>query len=293
MNHIQHTRGRWREILSQIIGAEYLDGKNHPCPVSGEGTDRFRFSNRDENGTYFCACGPGNGLELIKCCYGCDFLTATRKVEEIIGKPEGPRPKKPGPTWAEKLRKDTLKGQSRSNYLQGRGLEVAPALEWHPSLPYYRDSDHVATYPAMLAPFWNEGRFVTYHVTYIENGDKAPIEPPRKILPSNYSMKGGACTLYPPNRVMGIAEGIETAIAARLRFRVPVWAALNTSLMAAWRPPEIARKILIFADHDSNYAGHAAAYKLAHRLHQQGYGVAVMMPQHPDTDWADVWKQTE
>lgn len=291
MSTYDHARGKWREILTHLIGPECLDGKNHPCP-KGEGTDRFRFDNNRGKGDYFCACGPSDGFDLLQCYYGCDHRTAVQMVESVIGKPEQ-RSARPGPTWGEKLRDQTLKGQSRSKYLEGRELRVAPALEWHPSLPYYRDNQHVATYPAMLAPFWNEGRFITYHVTYIENADKAPVDPPRKILPANYGMNGGACPLYPAKRIMGIAEGVETAIAAHLRFDVPVWAALNTSLMAAWKPPEAARKILIFADHDRNYAGHAAAYKLAHRLYQQGYGVAVMMPQQPDTDWADVWKQAE
>ncbi|HEU4982060.1 MAG TPA: toprim domain-containing protein, partial [Acidobacteriaceae bacterium] len=66
---------------------------------------------------------------------------------------------------------------------------------------------------------------------------------------------------------------------------VPVWSALNTSLLAAWMPPAGVTRVLIFADHDANWAGHAAAYALAHRLALKGVACEVRMP--PPGDWND------
>jgi putative DNA primase/helicase len=86
---------------------------------------------------------------------------------------------------------------------------------------------------------------------------------------------------------LGIAEGVETAIAAKMLFGVPVWAALNTSLMSAWKPPRGVEKVHIFADHDPHLAGHAAAYALAHRLLLQGFQIEIHIPDEVG-DWNDV-----
>jgi len=42
--------------------------------------------------------------------------------------------------------------------------------------------------------------------------------------------------LMPAGGVLGIAEGIETALSAAVLDGVPVWAALNTSLLARFEP---------------------------------------------------------
>jgi putative DNA primase/helicase len=49
----------------------------------------------------------------------------------------------------------------------------------------------------------------------------------------------------------------------------------------------------IYADHDESYTGQAAAYALAKRIKIQAKRrapreVAVHVPRHADTDWADV-----
>lgn len=283
MTPAEWTKGHWPEIVSKLIGPEFADGKHHPCPC-GDGKDRFRFSNLNDRGGYFCQCsdGSGDGFDLIQCVHNTDFAGAARLIEGVIGPREG-EPHKPKASYAEVLR-NTAVQSDRSRYLESRGLIVPPGLQWHTGVEYRTDCEVIATYPAMLAPVTRDGKFLTYHVTYLHEGGKAPVDPCRKILPGP-STKGGAVELWPAAKTMGIAEGIETAIAASMIFRVPVWAALNTSLLKAWKPPEIARKVLIFADHDQNYAGHAAAYTLAHKLHGK-VEVNVKMPPEPG-DWND------
>ncbi|HAT50868.1 MAG: AAA family ATPase [Nitrospirae bacterium] len=62
----QSAKGRWKEILSSFgIDCSFLDGKHHPCPSCG-GKDRFRFDDKDGNGTYICnECGAGNGFSMV------------------------------------------------------------------------------------------------------------------------------------------------------------------------------------------------------------------------------------
>lgn len=47
------ARGRWDSILHAAgIADTYLTKKHGPCPVCQAGKDRFRFSDKDERGTW-------------------------------------------------------------------------------------------------------------------------------------------------------------------------------------------------------------------------------------------------
>lgn len=283
MNIGDLTRGRWREILPHFMPKGLLDGKHHPCPKTG-GTDRFRFSDVQGTGNYFCACSNGqcSGFSLIECQTGMKFAEAASKIEEILGE-KGNKPK-PERTWAERLQAEVVKSK-RSLYLEGRGLEVPAILRWHKSLAYYIDGVEVGRYAAMLAPVMRGPKFLTYHVTYLNKGSKAPVNPSRKILPGP-QIAGASVPLYPAGKVLGVAEGIETAIAAKMLTNIPTWAALNTSGMAKWICPPGVERVVIFADNDANHAGHAAAYALAHRLAGQ-VQVEIRFPDKHG-DWNDV-----
>lgn len=272
--------GHWPEIISNLIGDKYVDGRHHPCP-SGNGTDCFRFSNINNRGNYFCRCsdGTGDGFDLVRCHHGVDFIGAVKLIEQVIGERPRDTPEPRRESYADRLRAEATK-TPRSAYLEGRGLIVPPSLDWHPAVDYREDGKVIGKYPAMLAPVTREGRFLTYHITYLDRGQKAKVPSPRKILPASGSLKGAVVELFPPGPTLGIAEGIETAIAANMLFDVPVWAALNTSLLKSWSPPTGIKTVLVFGDNDENCAGQAAAFTLAHRLHGR-VDVQIHMPESP------------
>src|SRR2546423_1889955 len=85
-NTVERARHRWREILPQLgIETRFLVNKHGPCPLCG-GKDRFRFDDKDGEGTYFCGqCGAGNGLILVRKQNGWDFRTACDEIDKIIG----------------------------------------------------------------------------------------------------------------------------------------------------------------------------------------------------------------
>ena len=59
--------------------------------------------------------------------------------------------------------------------------------------------------------------------------------------------------LKTPHRIplfLGIAEGIETALAASYRFGVPVWSAI----LESWEPPTGVKRMIVFGDNDENCA---------------------------------------
>jgi putative DNA primase/helicase len=284
-----HAAGKWPRIISALVGEQFTNTRKHqPCP-RGQGTDRFRFSDHDGTGTFFCACSEGrsDGFDLLRCVRSCSFAEAANLVESVIG-PTPDRDTTPKPRAA---RMETVT-VNESKYLASRGLEIAPGLRWSRSVDYFDEQGKkVGAYPAMLGEIYrgdgDDLKFLGYHVTYLHNGAKAPVPTPRKILEGGVS--GGSVRLYPAAEVMGVGEGIETCIASKMMTDIPTWAALNTALLQAWEPPAIAKKVFIFGDKDSNFAGQAAAYALAKRLRGKGLEVVVELPAEADIDWNDVW----
>lgn len=84
------ARGRWAEILATVAGlsAESLDGQHHPCPKCG-GTDRFRFSDMDGDGSILCnQCARrscGDGLASVQWATGWSFPEVIRRVAQHLG----------------------------------------------------------------------------------------------------------------------------------------------------------------------------------------------------------------
>lgn len=270
------ARGRWPEIISRLLGEQFLSRKHGPCPVRGDGVDRYRFSDHEGTGNFFCACNDGSsdGIALIRCATGCDYKQAVEMVEEIIGKEDLPPPAPKKIEWWEKIKPQRV---AQSAYLKSRGLEMAPALRFAREVPYFEDGKLVRTFDGMFAPIMRGEQFVTWHLTYLFQGRKANVSAPRKVLSNG--IKGASIPLYPfSGAELGVAEGIETAIAAHLLYKIPVWSAINASNLAAFEWPDGVTTLQIFADRDANYAGVAAAYTLAHRAMKMKVDAVVYLP---------------
>ena len=290
------VNGRWPEVLRQLgVDEKTLSGKHCPCPMCG-GKDRFRFTNHDNAGLYFCnQCGPGDAIKLLQSVNGWDFKQTMREIESVCGhvKPE-PKPERDGSTRLRQVYSELVPARDSLDvrrYLRNRGLVPAPMLKAHPGLAYYEDGKYIARYPAMVGVVQDGiGDGVTLHCTYIADGQKAPVESPKKILPlkAGKQLVGSAVRLYPLTTHMGACEGIETALSAQYLFGVPVWSFLFDRGLEAIEPPEGIQRVTIFGDNDASHAGQKAAHEAAHRLALAGYQVDVKIPQEVGTDWNDV-----
>jgi|GEM_PF-617264 len=180
--------------------------------------------------------------------------------------------------------------------LRGALQAVPDCLRLHPALPYRLDGAVVGTWPAMVARMSAaDGRLLALHRTWLTpEGRKAPTPGPIKKLTPTAGLLAGACIRlsWPAaGGSVGIAEGIETALAAHCASGVPTVAAYSAGALAAWQWPQGLRRLLVFADADP--AGGDAANKLRARAVSAGLSVEVLTPTTPGADWCDVWADGE
>jgi len=308
------AHGRWTEILRTLgVDERILNKRNQPCPMCG-GTDRFQYTDKFGEGNYHCrGCGAGGGLKLLQGYHDWGFGTTFKRVEECVGRVSALPPPRTGEPSAERMKKLAKRlweeakpisaGDEVDRYLRNRGLRLfdyPKTLRCHSALGYYEKEESgksrkVGEYPAMLACIQKaDGQAVSLHRTYLKDGRKASCRAAKKVLSAG--INGAAVRLFEPAECLGVAEGVETALAIYLRTGKPVWAALSAGNMEKLWVPNTVRRISIYADNDadSEYDGQASAFILARRLRKEHkktgrHTVEVFVPKIAGADWADVW----
>lgn len=173
-----------------------------------------------------------------------------------------------------------LAGSLAETYLQSRGLidPGSPDLLFHPDLTDY---DSRRGWPGMVAiPRLANGDPVGgIHRTYLldDGSGKAPAG--KKMLGT---IAEAAVRLFPlpEDGHLGVAEGIETALAAQAVFGTPVWAALSADGIVRFKWPQGTRRVTIFAD--AGEVGRQAAATLSDRLNMADIPNEVIAPLHGD-----------
>jgi putative DNA primase/helicase len=303
-----HARISWPTVLETLgIEARFLRNKHQPCPACG-GKDRYRFDNKHGRGMFYCnQCGPGDGFALLQRVYGWSFREARDRVLEAAGMTTDSNP----PAVARSVREaPEVPAMPTSRvwrvlrsacavancpdavaYLTSRKLWPLPAgctLKAHAGIDYFDEGRPVGRFPALVAEVRDiDGRLVSAHVTYLKDGQKLTEHEPRKLLSGLTGRAGCAVRLMPlTGTTLGVAEGLETCLSAATIHRVPVWAALNTALLAKFEPPPGVAQVVVYADNDA--AGLAAAGALVERLCGLGMRARLHPPSAQHKDWADV-----
>ena len=185
-------------------------------------------------------------------------------------------------------------------YFRSRGITipVPNSLKLSPALTYYQangspDSFHpIGDYPAIIARVESEHHgLVALHRTYLslETEGKLEVDAPKKLTKPIFpgAIMSGAIRLYPPvDSTIGLAEGIETALAVRQATNLPVWSAVSAGGLAGIELHAAIKTVSIWAD--PGEAGQDAAKAAADRLSREGRIVYVCTPNHKSHDWLDV-----
>jgi putative DNA primase/helicase len=302
MNTINAAKGYWSQILISLgVNPGYLNGRHSRCPICGQGKDTFRFDDKNGSGSYFCGkCGAGYGINFVMKLFDLSFADAAKRVDETIGNKPLQVKSKINTRNPRILLRSIAKGlqpgleTDAENYLRSRGIEVfSDELRFHPGLNYWgRDNQGKPVkrgeFSAMVAPVCSpDGRPLTYHITYLSNGRKANVESPKKVMTPTAPIAGGAIRLFPPADHLGIAEGIETALAVNQKYSIPVWATISANGMLNIAMPDLVKKVSVFADNDTNFVGQKSAFSLASRLCLMGIETEVFIPQQAGKDFLD------
>ncbi|HEK3059868.1 TPA: DUF927 domain-containing protein [Proteus mirabilis] len=294
------ANGQWQAILSHL-GAEVPLNTHTACPACG-GKDRFRFDNKDDNGTFICnQCGSGDGLDLVQKILGGSVTEAAYEVANIIG--IDTRSACP-PAYRRseiKAQQDELKAQQaekqanekrekhkrfierynrtianvqrgRSDYLKVKGLHGF-------EMDLLQDG-------SLIIPLLDAGGVITGAQTIKPNGDKR--------LLSDSSKSG---SYYPINEHVNvstviIAEGLATALTCHLIqpeahtvAAIDAGNLIHVAKVMRVKYPE--SKIIIAGDNDikpgQDNTGKLAAEKAAKAVN----GVAVLPPTDDKADWDD------
>ena len=208
-------------------------------------------------------------------------------------------------------------------YLMSRGLlfnEMATKecsdMRFHPALEYYEEKNEelilVGRFPAIVCAIRSpSGEIITLHRTYLDSkgrklaakfsdkqGNHYKVENVKKMMsiPEGLDINGSAVRLGDPSTkgILGVAEGLETALSAYRATKIPVWSTVNAQLMETFEIPEEVHTLLIWADKDKSLRGEIAAIALEEKARNAGVNVIKLMPSMPipgktkGVDWNDV-----
>lgn len=130
------------------------------------------------------------------------------------------------------------------------------------------------------------GVFTAIQRIYIaDDGGRSSFDPRKLTLGP---MVDGAVRLFEPRDTLGIAEGVETALAAHVLFRIPTWACLGAKRLGKVTLPSSIIRVIIFADNGE--VGRRESYAAARRYELDNISVIIRPPDEPHADHND-WLQ--
>ncbi|WP_275075470.1 TOPRIM and DUF927 domain-containing protein [Providencia rettgeri] len=218
------ANGQWQNILSNL-GAEVPLNTHTACPHCG-GKDRFRFDDKDGNGTFICSqCGSGDGLDLVQRVLGGSVTEAAYEVAGMIGidtRSDNPPAYRSHEVKAQRDALKAQKAESQANeqiekhkrFTERYSRTIANAKQGESE--YFKTKGFDSTTVTLLAdgsliiPLIDTDGTITAAQTIKPNGEK------RLLLDS---AKNGS--YYPINEPVNvstviIAEGLATAMTCQL-----------------------------------------------------------------------------
>jgi putative DNA primase/helicase len=174
-------------------------------------------------------------------------------------------------------------GTIQARYLQSRALSLQPPASLRAATTLHLNRYAFPTIVAAVqAP---DGRVIAVQEMLLDpSGDrKAQIRFSRL---TTGALGWGAVRLAAATHVLGLAEGVETALSAMQLSGVPCWACLGSNRMHRVAIPDCAKELHLFGDNDE--PGRAAVERTAHQHRHRR--IVVRFPPKQFNDWND-WLQ--
>ena len=249
----------------------------------------------------FASGESGDLVGLVKAANRMDTYEAIEWALDWLGMPDSDVPRPPTGTAP---RRDT-KSQATNNtgqaikiwraarpadviartYLQPRGISIEPPLSIREA-PSLRHSPTGLDFPAVVAGGQGpDGKLCAVQRIFLtaDFTRKAGVTNPKMSLGPT---AGGSVRLGPAQAEIGVAEGVETGLAAMQLYGMPVWCTLGASNLANLVLPDSVVSVVVFGDNGS--AGRAAAKVAAETFSQQGREVRVAFPEDGVGDFNDL-----
>lgn len=167
------------------------------------------------------------------------------------------------------------------DYLRGRGIKL-PVSDQLRYLPRLKHTPSGQTFRVMVGRIADARGFRGIQRTYIDNTHPVKANAldkdgePYKMKLTLGAMGGGAVRLRMPGDVLGLAEGIETALSASQIYAMPVWATLSAHRLDKIEIPNCVRFLHIFGD--SGTVGQREAFAAADHYERKGLHVEIVFP---------------
>ncbi|QJU59345.1 virulence-associated protein E [Sphingomonas sp. AP4-R1] len=273
---------RGQNLVRALGGAWHVDRGMCRCPAHLDRTPSLSVR-------------VGETALLFKCFAGCATGAVLRSLDRIDPRALRARaivPHRPaGSPWSEERiatlwrEASAMSGTPAERYLVARGIDQeSVALRYAARVPVRLDRE-LHFRPAMLAAVCEGSRIVALQRSFLDLGRTTlarDLAQPRRMLGKPGQ---GAVMLASAGPILGLAEGIETALSAMQLLGIPVWATLGAERLARIRLPARLERLVLLPDTDP--AGVAACQRAITAYAGRTPSVEVRMPPPPAKDWND------
>lgn len=238
MNTIEAMKGHEQTII-HAFGLPPITGNKHykECPICG-GKNKFRMSYHNGSVGYICTCGNGSLIKLIMEITGRLFKDVAAEIDKLIGnsfKLEN-KPVIKCDLKDRFISYDILRGSIAQEYLNNRGVYELPKR----GMRFCKGiNDEQGYLPAIISVASDDYNRACYeHRTFLNGGFKANVTTQKKMFKvaegNNISVK-----LFDHADVLGVSEGLETALSAHQLYKVPTWSTLNSGFLKTFKAPTL------------------------------------------------------
>lgn len=282
---------RARQIVEQLDGTWRGRKGMCCCPAHDDRTPSLSVTLGRQAILFYCFAGCSNEAVLAALNHtgvrSRDLFDADQTVDEGYIRQSGPD-QNACRLWREAR---ALPESPAKAYLGSRAIEIASSdLRYHERTPL-GPKGKARFLPAMLAAVRNDEGVIAVHRTFLDpNSNRlAKFDRPKRALGS---LQTGAVRLaMPRGGKLGLAEGIETALAATQLSGIPCWATLGNERFGLVMIPESVRELFLFLDADDG--GDLAQKRACGAYAAPGRRIVIRRPRKAGYDWADVLSARE